>query len=69
VSGVVICVIVPDPNGRVSSAWTRKGKVSGYEVMFREEARAYSQPVKWKPEKVWTKSDDNGLLTPTLGDG
>ena len=24
VSGAVICVIVPDPNGRVSRAWTGK---------------------------------------------
>jgi hypothetical protein len=38
VSGAVTCVIVPDPNGCISKAWTGKGEESGHEVNFREEA-------------------------------
>ena len=41
-SGAVMCIIVPDPNGRVSRAWTGKGEEeSGYEFKFKEEARAW----------------------------
>jgi hypothetical protein len=33
---------VPDPNDRLSRAWTGKGEERGYEVMFMEEVRAWS---------------------------
>jgi hypothetical protein len=35
VSGAVTCVIVPDPNGRISNAWTANGEESGYDVICR----------------------------------
>jgi hypothetical protein len=39
VRGAVTCVIMPDPIGGISNAWTGKGEENGYGVKCREEAR------------------------------
>lgn len=39
-SGAVTCIIVPDPKGGLSRAWTGQGEESGYAVIFRGETRA-----------------------------
>ena len=47
-----MCVIVTDPNGCLSSAWTGKGEESVYRFMFREEARAWSRKFLVAPEST-----------------
>jgi hypothetical protein len=52
VSGVVMCVMVPDPGGRLSRAWTGNREESGYEVILREETRIWSIKFPAAPEST-----------------
>ena len=47
-----MCVMVPDPSGRFSRAWTGNGEESGYEVILREEAKVWSIKFPVAPEST-----------------
>ena len=47
-------VMVPDPSGQLSMAWTGNGAESGYDVILREEASVWSIKFPAAPESTST---------------